>query len=78
MVFQHKDFHSVIADCIAFLREHPTEAIVMRVKEEYTAVDNTRPFDESVRAAIRQIEELSAVQVAPASVHRTKRRRVIS
>lgn len=63
MVFQHKDFHSVIADCIAFLREHPTEAIVMRVKEEYTAVDNTRPFDESVRAAIRQIEELSAVQM---------------
>lgn len=42
--------------CLDFLKEHPTEFIVLSVKEEYDATDNTRSFEETLKDYIRGFE----------------------
>ena len=45
--FQNAFFGDVLNECKAFLDANPSETIVMRVKEEYTASRNTRTFDQT-------------------------------
>lgn len=45
-IYQHLNFDDVINTCIAFLKNNPTETIVMSVKEEYNAAENTKDFEE--------------------------------
>ena len=42
---QHQNFADVIKSATDFLRAHPSETIVLSVKEEYNAQDNTRSFE---------------------------------
>ncbi len=35
--------------CIEFLKEHPEETIIMSIKEEYNATDNTRSFQDTLK-----------------------------
>ena len=45
LVFQHAFFGTdVMEPVIGFLAQHPTETVLMRVKEEYTEENNTRTF----------------------------------
>ncbi len=39
-IYLHKNFDDVLNTCIQFLREHPGETIYMRLKQEYSSVDN--------------------------------------
>ena len=47
IIDQKITFREVLETCRDFLRDHPSECIVMSVKEESTATGNTRRFDES-------------------------------
>jgi 1-phosphatidylinositol phosphodiesterase len=46
-VYQHMNFDDVLNACISFLESHPTETIIMSVKEEYNAANNTRTFEQT-------------------------------
>ena len=43
-VFQHMTFTGVLNDVAAFLKTNPSETVILSVKEEHTASDNTRSF----------------------------------
>lgn len=43
-VYLGKNFDDVLQVVTGFLRQHPRETVLMRVKEEYTPADNTRSF----------------------------------
>jgi 1-phosphatidylinositol phosphodiesterase len=45
-IYQHLNFDDVINTCSAFLTSNPTECIIMSVKEEYTAYNNTLTFEQ--------------------------------
>ncbi|OUB57313.1 phosphatidylinositol-specific phospholipase C domain-containing protein [Bacillus thuringiensis] len=47
LVYQNANFDDVLMSLISFLTENPRETILMRVKEEYTPVGNTRTFGET-------------------------------
>ncbi len=49
MVFQNAYFTDVLNAAIDFLAEHPGETVLMRVKEEYDPLNNTRTFEETFR-----------------------------
>lgn len=44
-VYQNQNFDDVLNAVIGFLNSHPTEAVIMSVKEEYNASGNTRSFE---------------------------------
>ena len=46
-VFQNAMFGDVLAAAAAFLDAHPTETILMRVKEEHDPENNTRSFEDT-------------------------------
>ncbi|XP_069073085.1 1-phosphatidylinositol phosphodiesterase-like [Pleurodeles waltl] len=48
VIYQRADYADVLQDTICFLQDHPLETILMRVKEEHTAFNNTRTFKETV------------------------------
>ncbi|CAK9053971.1 unnamed protein product [Durusdinium trenchii] len=47
--FQHTNFTGVLRSCREFLEEEPSEGILMRVKQEYQAANNTTSFDQLVK-----------------------------
>ncbi|XP_044132887.1 1-phosphatidylinositol phosphodiesterase-like [Bufo gargarizans] len=53
--YQRTDFFQVLLDTVNFLTEHPSETILMRVKEEYEPYQNTRSFYQSVSEVLNQI-----------------------
>ncbi|MGW0175225.1 phosphatidylinositol-specific phospholipase C [Rhodococcus sp. NPDC003322] len=46
--YLHTNFTNVVVQVTDFLRDHPTEAVVMRLKEEYTAAENTRGYEDTL------------------------------
>lgn len=53
IIDQSMSFEEVRNVCQAFLTQHPTECVVMSVKEEATAENNTRAFAETFFAATK-------------------------
>lgn len=45
--YQELNFDDVLIACTDFLDAHPSETILMQVKEEYTPAGNTRSFEET-------------------------------
>ena len=52
-VYLGKNFDDVLGGVTGFLRQHPRETVLMRVKEEYTPADNTRSFAQTFDAYTR-------------------------
>lgn len=48
IVYQHINFGSVLDEIVGFLQAHPTETVLIRVKEEASAEGNTRPLEVTV------------------------------
>lgn len=44
-IYQNMNFDDVLTACKTFMQAHPTEAIIMSVKEEYNASNTTRSFE---------------------------------
>ncbi len=44
--YQHMNFDDVLSICYAFLDAHPSETLIMSVKEEYNAYSSEKSFDE--------------------------------
>lgn len=45
-VYQHANFDDVLNMCGTFLRQNPSETIIMSLKEEYNAENSNRNFDD--------------------------------
>jgi 1-phosphatidylinositol phosphodiesterase len=45
--YQELNFDDVLRACTGFLAAHPSETILMQVKEEYTPAGNTRTFEQT-------------------------------
>ncbi len=58
VVDQHLSFAQVLAICRQFLADHPAEAIIMSIKEEYEEVGNTRSFAQTFDAYVVQDQNL--------------------
>ncbi|MGW4481727.1 phosphatidylinositol-specific phospholipase C [Rhodococcus triatomae] len=54
------NFTDVVVQLTDFLRDHPTEAVVMRLKEEYTAAENTRSYEDTLDWYIHDNPETGA------------------
>lgn len=52
--YLHADFTDVVRQLSAFLRAHPGEAILMRLKEESTPAENTRSYEATLNWYIHQ------------------------
>ncbi|MGL6160328.1 phosphatidylinositol-specific phospholipase C [Microbulbifer sp.] len=46
-VYQHMNFDDVLTMVTAFLAAHPSETVIMQVKEEYDPHNNTRSFEQT-------------------------------
>lgn len=46
-IYQNLNFDDVLTACYAFLESHPTETIIMSVKEEYNASNTSRSFEKT-------------------------------
>lgn len=57
-VYQHLNFDDVINSCSEFLRNNPSETIIMSVKEEYEAENSTKSFEEIFDSYINKNREL--------------------
>ncbi|MDI9915913.1 phosphatidylinositol-specific phospholipase C [Rhodococcus sp. IEGM 1379] len=55
--YLHANFADVVRQVSAFLRGNPGETILMRVKEEFTAAENTRTFESTLNWYIRENPE---------------------
>ncbi|KAM5172664.1 1-phosphatidylinositol phosphodiesterase-like [Mantella aurantiaca] len=55
--YQRTYFDQVLKDTVTFLTQHPSETVVMRVKEEYEPYQNTRSYYKSVAEVVSQIGE---------------------
>ncbi|MVT08639.1 phosphatidylinositol-specific phospholipase C [Chitinophaga tropicalis] len=53
-IYQNLNFNDVLLACSAFLNSHPGECIVMSIKEEYDATDNTRTFEQTFDSYVQQ------------------------
>jgi 1-phosphatidylinositol phosphodiesterase len=53
-IYQNLNFNDVLNACINFLNSHPTETIIMSVKEEHTPSNNTRSFEQTFDAYVQQ------------------------
>jgi 1-phosphatidylinositol phosphodiesterase len=51
-VYQRLSFNGVLDACGAFLRENPTECVIMSVKEENTPSADTRSFEDTFDACV--------------------------
>ncbi|HEU4532474.1 MAG TPA: phosphatidylinositol-specific phospholipase C domain-containing protein, partial [Polyangiaceae bacterium] len=51
-VYQNANFDDVLGATFAFLNAHPSEAVIMSVKEEHTAAGNTRSFEQTFDAYV--------------------------
>lgn len=49
-VYQNANFSNVLDAATSFLSNNPTETIVMLLKEEYTAAQNTRSYENTVKS----------------------------
>ena len=47
LVYQQMNFDDVLDEVLPFLEEHPSETVIMSVKEEYKADGNTRSFEDT-------------------------------
>ena len=52
MFYQKAVLADILMGVLAYLDGHPSETLLMRIREEYKAKDNTVSFQESVRACI--------------------------
>lgn len=57
-IYQHLNFDDVINACKAFLTANPSETIIMSVKPEHTAENNTTTFEERFLAYAEQDRSL--------------------
>lgn len=53
-IYQNINFDNVLNACFNFLNSHPTEAIIMSVKEEHTPFNNTRTFEQTFDSYVQQ------------------------
>lgn len=53
-IYQNLNFNDVLNACINFLNSHPTEAIIMSVKEEHTPSNNSRSFEQTFDSYVQQ------------------------
>ena len=53
-IYQNLNFDDVLNACYAFLDSHPTEMIVMSVKEEYNASNTTRTFEKTFDSYVQK------------------------
>ncbi|WP_228409691.1 phosphatidylinositol-specific phospholipase C [Chryseobacterium sp. T16E-39] len=53
-IYQNLNFDDVLSACYTFLDNHPTETIVMSVKEEYNASNTTRTFEQTFDSYIQK------------------------
>ena len=54
LFYQNANFDDVLLTTISFLNSHPSETVLMRVKEEYDASGNTRSFSEQVQISLNR------------------------
>ena len=47
-IYQNLNFDDVLNACYTFLNSHPSETIIMSVKEEYDASNTTRSFEQTL------------------------------
>ncbi|MEM7559182.1 MAG: phosphatidylinositol-specific phospholipase C, partial [Planctomycetota bacterium] len=52
VVDQKLTFESVVQDCQEFLEKHPSECVIMAIKQEATPQQNSRSFQETFEATI--------------------------
>jgi len=57
--YQNTNFYNCISDMIDFLRDNPTEMLLVRVQEEYEDAECTRSFCETVLANIQKFPQSS-------------------
>jgi 1-phosphatidylinositol phosphodiesterase len=53
-VYQKINFTNVLASCTTFLRNNPTETIIMAIKEEHTSVGNNRSYEATFNSYVQQ------------------------
>ncbi|ROH98488.1 MULTISPECIES: phosphatidylinositol-specific phospholipase C [unclassified Chryseobacterium] len=53
-IYQNLNFDDVLNACYAFLNSHPSETIIMSVKEEYDASNTTRSFEQTFDSYIQK------------------------
>ena len=53
-VYQKLNFDDVLNAVYAFLDSHPTETVIMSVKEEYNASNTTRSFEKTFDAYVQK------------------------
>ncbi|WP_284461901.1 phosphatidylinositol-specific phospholipase C [Chryseobacterium sp.] len=53
-IYQNLNFDDVLNACYAFLESHPSETIIMSVKEEYDASNTTRSFESTFDSYIQK------------------------
>ncbi|MFS4473875.1 phosphatidylinositol-specific phospholipase C [Chryseobacterium sp. T20] len=53
-IYQNLNFDDVLNACYAFLNSHPSETIIMSVKEEYDASNTTRSFEQTFDSYVQK------------------------
>lgn len=53
-IYQNLNFDDVLNACYAFLESHPSETIIMSVKEEYDASNTTRSFEQTFDSYVQK------------------------
>lgn len=53
-IYQNLNFDDVLTACYTFLESHPSETIIMSVKEEYNASNTTRSFESTFDSYIQK------------------------
>lgn len=53
-IYQNLNFDDVLNACYTFLNSHPSETIIMSVKEEYDPSNNTRSFEQTFDAYVQK------------------------
>ncbi|XP_077991778.1 1-phosphatidylinositol phosphodiesterase-like [Glandiceps talaboti] len=54
MFYQHAHFRDVLKDVLAFLDDHRSETVLMRVKKEHTDKGNTEEFATSIKLQLKE------------------------
>lgn len=62
LFYLKKNFEDILGDCEAFLRENPSEFVLLSVKEEHTPQGNTRSFEETLKDYIAKQPDLFYTQ----------------
>jgi 1-phosphatidylinositol phosphodiesterase len=57
-VYQKINFTNVLNSCTTFLRNNPTETIIMAIKEEHTSVGNNRSYEATFDSYVQQNRNL--------------------